>query len=200
MHHQIGVAPVLAKEDVIKKRHFEMTKQYSQGFGSQEVTDSHKECGKGRFGVRFQQSQWSKEKDLVRLVLNTVMLAVSIIALSACANRPLATQPKESAIKIESVRLTAAGQFVDLRYRVLDAEVASQYIGPGVKPLLIDDATGAVLTVPTTAKLGALRQTRGVQKPDHLYFILFLNSAGLRHGNLVTAEIGEMRFENLAVE
>jgi hypothetical protein len=56
------------------------------------------------------------------------------------------------------------------------------------------------MAVPTTAKLGALRQTRGVQKPDHTYFVLFLNSAGARSGSIVTAEIGDMRFENLTIE
>jgi hypothetical protein len=56
------------------------------------------------------------------------------------------------------------------------------------------------MAVPMTAKLGSLRQTRGVQKRDHLYFVLFVNGAGLKSGSQVTAEIGDMRFEDLTVD
>jgi len=134
-----------------------------------------------------------------RLVLSSGILLAAAVALSACASQPAAKAAKSS-IEIQAVRLTAAGHFIDLRYRVLDAERASQSIGPGVKPVLIDEATGTVMAVPTTAKLGALRQTRGVQKPNHQYFILFVNGARLRPGSTVTAEIGDLRFENLVVE
>jgi hypothetical protein len=135
----------------------------------------------------------------MRPLLTCAVLTVAAFALSACAFQPTTSQTSDS-IEVESLRLTAAGHYIDLRYRVLDAEKASKVIGPGVKPVLIDEATGMVMAVPMTAKLGSLRQTRGVQKPDHLYFILFVNGAGLNSGSLVTAEIGDMRFENLTVE
>jgi hypothetical protein len=139
------------------------------------------------------------ERNPVMLWSGLVLAIAAVILLSACATQPAAKSAK-NAIHIEAVRLTAAGHYVDLRYRVLDVEEARKFIGPGVKPTLIDEATGTVMAVPMTAKLGSLRQTRGVQKPDHLYFILFVNAAGLQRGSQVTAEIGDVRFENLTVE
>ncbi|MGB5719371.1 MAG: hypothetical protein WBM34_01670, partial [Woeseiaceae bacterium] len=103
-------------------------------------------------------------------------------------------------ISIESVRLTAAGHYIDLRYRVLDPVRANESLGPGVKPVLIDELTGATMGVPMTAKLGSLRQTRGDQRPDRSYFVLFANTAGVRSGSSVTAQLGDMRFENLTIE
>ena len=67
-------------------------------------------------------------------------------------------------IHVESVRLTAAGHYIDLRYRVVDPEQAQRALGPKVRPQLINEATGTVMAVPMTAKLGALRQTQAVQK------------------------------------
>lgn len=118
--------------------------------------------------------------------------------LSGCASQPKPTQAQ--AIAIESVRITAAGHNIDLRYRVLDPDKANASLGPGVKPTLIDEATGTVMAVPTTAKLGALRQTKAYQKTDRSYFVLFVNSAGLVPGSKVTAQMGDMTFEGLTVE
>lgn len=162
-----------------------------QGFGQENELTSERISRSREFDTRLFR--------MPPLVLSLAVLLVSLLVLSACSSQPTARAAKNS-IEIESIRLTAAGHYVDLRYRVLDAEMASQFIGPGVKPLLIDEATGTVMAVPMTAKLGSLRQTRGVQKPDHLYFILFANGAGLRSGSVVTAEIGDLRFESLIVE
>ena len=81
---------------------------------------------------------------------------------------------------MQSVRLTAANHYVDLRYRVTDPERAQQLLGPGVKPRLIDERTGIAMAVPSTAKLGSLRQTQAEQKLDHTYFVLFINGAALQ--------------------
>jgi hypothetical protein len=45
-----------------------------------------------------------------------------------------------------------------------------------------------------------LRQTRGEQRPDRSYFVLFANTAGVRSGSHVTADIGDMKFESLIIE
>jgi hypothetical protein len=127
----------------------------------------------------------------------TLLSVASFILLSGCAGQAPAVQ---NSIEIESIRLTAAGHFLDLRYRVLDAKLANENLGAGVKPLLIDQSSGIVMAVPTTAKLGSLRQTRGEQRPDRSYFVLFVNSAGLTSGSRVTAEMGEMKFENIIIE
>lgn len=128
-----------------------------------------------------------------------VACVLVVLVLSGCAISASAGAVAPS-IEIESVRLTAAGHYIDLRYRVLDADAANSSLGPGVKPLLIDEATGATMAVPTTAKLGSLRQTRGNQRPDRSYFVLFANTAGVKAGSVVTAQMGDMRFESLTIE
>ncbi|MCC6631806.1 MAG: hypothetical protein IT482_07020 [Gammaproteobacteria bacterium] len=129
------------------------------------------------------------------------------VMLGACVSGPpeapavvVAEDARVAPIQIASIRLTAAGHYVDLRYRVLDPKRAQEALGPGVKPRLIDEKSGAVMWVPSTAKLGSLRQTQNIQKPDHLYFVLFINSAGLKSGSRVTAELGSLTFRNLTVE
>lgn len=125
-------------------------------------------------------------------------LGLILSLLVGCAS--LVETPKPPPIKIEAVRITAAGHYVDLRYRVLDAERANEMLGPGVRPVLIDQATGATMGVPMTAKLGPLRQTQAVQRPDHLYFVMFVNSAGVKPGSRVTAKLGDIQIGDLTVQ
>lgn len=120
--------------------------------------------------------------------------------LCACAATGNGRAPRHSPIAVESVHLSAADHFVDLRYRVLDPGRAQAALGPKVRPRLINEATGAVMAVPTTAKLGSLRQTQGEQKAGRTYFVLFVNSSGVREGSRVTAELGALRFEHLLIE
>ena len=123
---------------------------------------------------------------------------IAIVLLAACATNSV--MAPASSIEIESVRVTAAGHYIDLRYRVLDPVAANASLGPGVKPTLIDEASGLVMSVPMTAKLGALRQTRGDQRTDRSYFVLFANTAGAKSGSRVTAKLGDMTFESLTIE
>ena len=129
----------------------------------------------------------------------TLACAGSVLA-AGCAGGP---QPKAAdatpPIAIDSIRLTAANHYLDLRYRVLDAERAQESLGPGVQPRLIDERTGVVMAVPMTAKLGSLRQTQAVQEPGRQYFVMFING-GVGPGSRVTAELGELKFEHLVVE
>ena len=99
---------------------------------------------------------------------------------------------------VERVNVTAAGHFVDLRYRVTDVEAARAAFKPGAVFRLVDEQTGHVMLVPTTAKLGALRQTKGL-KADHTYFMLFMNG-GVRPGSRVTAEIAGFQFRHLRIQ
>jgi hypothetical protein len=135
-----------------------------------------------------------------RILLAWLVLCVATVVLGGCASAAPARQEPTPPISIEAVRLTAAGHYVDLRYRVLDPARANELLGPGVKPILIDQATGAQMGVPMTAKLGPLRQTQAVQKPDHLYFVMFVNSAGVRPGSHVTAELGGIKIADLIVQ
>lgn len=129
-----------------------------------------------------------------------MMVAAVVLAGNGCAGEPRRRSEPDSPIAIEAIRLTAAGHYVDLRYRVRDAARANELLGPGVKPLLVNQENGAVMGVPMTAKLGPLRQTQARQRPDHLYFVMFLNSAGLKPGSKVTARLGEITVADLTVE
>ena len=121
------------------------------------------------------------------------------IVLQACASIP--SQPRANhGLEVASLRISAAGHLVDLRYRVTDPELAKATLGPKIKPRLTDEATGTVMMVPMTAKLGALRQTQATQKTGRTYFVLFANTAAIRPGMRVTAELGDAHFKHLVVE
>lgn len=132
----------------------------------------------------------------VKSVLRTVLVGAALALLTACAT---VGPVKEGPIEVQYVRMTAAGKFVDLRYRVTDAEEARKVLGArGVKFLLRNERTGRLMQVPVSEKLGNLRQTRGV-KPGHTYFMLF-QGGGLKRGDTVTAQIGELEFRHLRVQ
>ena len=90
---------------------------------------------------------------------------------------------------------------VDFRYKVLDPEKAELLLKPENKPTLIDQATGAKLLVPTTPKIGALRQHTRRPIAGKVYFMLFANTRKhVRSGDRVTIVAGDFRVENLIVE
>ena len=103
-------------------------------------------------------------------------------------------------VKVLPIRLSAEGYMLDFRYRVLDAGKAALLFDRKIKPHLVDEATGAVLTVPEPPKVGALRNTRKPQQ-DRNYFILFANPGRyIQKGKKVTVVIGDFKAEHLVVE
>lgn len=103
-------------------------------------------------------------------------------------------------IKVLRISLTAEGQMLDFRYRVLDEEKAKPLFSRQYKPYLVDEATGAKFLVPESPKVGALRTTRE-PKPDRNYFIIFVNPGRyIKKGNKVTVVIGDFKAEHLVVE
>jgi len=104
-------------------------------------------------------------------------------------------------VEITSLRLSARGRMVDFRYRVLDPAKAAMLAKREHKPQLIDQATGAILQVPTTPKLGPLRQSATQLIQGKIYFALFANTRCMvKSGNQVTVVIGPFCAENLAVQ
>jgi hypothetical protein len=148
------------------------------------------------------------------------LLAAALLALSpapargAPVARPGATAAPAAAaradratrklgIRITALRLTAAGAMVDLRYRVTDAARARAFLARKHQELfLVDEGTGARLRVPTTPKLGPLRQrVQGEVRTDRDYFALFANPGRqLRRGDRVTMVAGDVSIPHLAVE
>ena len=118
------------------------------------------------------------------------------------AERENLISPEEKfGIKIESVRMSAAGRMVDFRYRVIDPEKAGAVFDRRNKAYLMDEASGVMLPVPRTAKVGPLRQTNFKADTKRIYFVLFSNHGGhVKSGSLVTLVIGESRLESVKVQ
>lgn len=104
-------------------------------------------------------------------------------------------------IRMEGLRLSAAGYILDFRYRVIDPAKAAPLLDRKIRPYLLDVASGAQLGVPDTAKLGQLRTTgRNKVRPEQDYFILFANPGRfVQAGNKMTLVMGDLRIENLVV-
>lgn len=136
-----------------------------------------------------------------------MIIAVCLFVATAAGGKETAVQPAGASpleekwgIKVLGLRQSANGYMLDFRYRVLDPEKAAPLFDRKVKPLLIDQATGAKFAVPEPPKVGALRNTR---KPvaNKNYFVIFANPANyVKKGNKVTVVIGDFRAENLVVE
>lgn len=106
-------------------------------------------------------------------------------------------------IRMEGLRLSAAGYLLDFRYRVVDPARAAPLLEKKTRPYLLDEASGAQLAVPDTAKLGQLRTTgrNKVVHGDRDYFILFANPGRfVQAGSKMTLVMGDLRIENIIVE
>ena len=102
-------------------------------------------------------------------------------------------------IELVAMRSTAAGHMVDFRYRVLDAEKAAPLFKRQTKPYLIHQASGKVLAVPNTAKLGSLRKSNTPQN-GRTYWMFFGNHHRLvQSGDKVTVAIGDFRAADIEV-
>jgi len=103
-------------------------------------------------------------------------------------------------IQITSIRLTANDHMIDYRYKVLDAAKAADLFKRQIKPAMIHQETGKVLAVPSTAKLGPLRNS-DIPKEGKIYWMFFGNGGNLvKAGDKVTVVIGDFRVEDLVVE
>ena len=103
-------------------------------------------------------------------------------------------------IEVTSIRLSTHDHMIDYRYRVLDADKAADLHKRQIKPHLIHQETGKVLSVPDTAKLGPLRNSNMPQE-GRIYWMFFGNAGKLvKAGDLVTVVIGDYRVEDLVVE
>jgi hypothetical protein len=120
---------------------------------------------------------------------------------AAQAERP--TVETTYGIKVEGLRLTAAGSMLDLRYRVLDAQKAAPFLNGKIQPSLLDEARSARLGVPDTPTLGRIRQTsrNNVIHTDRSYFIMFGNPGkALQSGDRVSLLLGPVKITDLVVQ
>ena len=138
------------------------------------------------------------------------LVAAATVLLGGCASsgsdaasapEPTPTVEEQWGVEVTSVRVTASGHMIDFRYRILDAEKSKPLFDRQTKPYLMDQASGKVLEVPRTAKLGPLRPSNVAPAEGRIYTMLFGNTGGLvRPGSKVTVVIGDFRVEDLVVE
>lgn len=110
---------------------------------------------------------------------------------------------EEWGIKVESLRLSAGGYMLDFRYRVIDPDKAMPLFDHKVEPHLVDQETGVKSRVPSSPKVGSMRQKVRGGKPiaDRIYFILFGNPEGnVKPGSKVTVAIGDFEAKDLIVQ
>jgi len=108
---------------------------------------------------------------------------------------------KKWGIEISGVRLSSAGYMLDFRFKVLDPEKAGPLLDRAVKPYLMDEATKAKYQVPTTPKVGSLRQTTRRPETGKVYFMFFANPGkSIQAGSKVAVVIGKFRANNLVVQ
>lgn len=104
-------------------------------------------------------------------------------------------------IRVEGLRRSADGFMLDFRYRVVDPERARLIMDRAMKPYLIDEGSGAKFLIPSSPKVGPMRQTTRRPESGRVYWLLFANPA--RHvqaGSLVTVVVGDVRLEHIVVE
>jgi hypothetical protein len=159
----------------------------------------------GRSGNAWQDDAARPRRHLAALV---VVLAASL-QLAGCATpppaAPVAEAPTENSygIRVEALRLSAAGAMLDFRYRVLDPEKAAPLLDGRMQPYLFDAARSAKLGVPESPVLGRVRQTARNNKilTGRTYFIMFGNPGhAVRSGDKVTLLLGDLRITDLQVQ
>jgi len=102
-------------------------------------------------------------------------------------------------VDVIGVRETAAGYMLEFRYSVIDPKKAAPLFVRQTKPVLIDEATGAQLQVPTPPKTGALRNSNP-PLARHTYWMFFANPGrSLKRGQRVSVVIGDFRAEHVVI-
>lgn len=112
----------------------------------------------------------------------------------------VASLEDEWGIRVVGLRLTAGGRMLDFRYRVIDAEKALPVFSRKEKPRLVESTTGTTLGVPTSTKIGPLRNSdKPIEGRD--FFILFGNAGGVvKRGSRVSVVVGDFKLEDLVVQ
>ena len=99
-----------------------------------------------------------------------------------------------------SAQLTASGTLVRFSYRVVDASKAQALQDRAATPNMLDEASRAVLVVPTMEKVGPLRQS---MPPENgmTYWMTFSNRGDpVKAGHKVSVIVGPVRIDGLIVQ
>lgn len=112
----------------------------------------------------------------------------------------LSDPEKNFGIQILSLRPTALGHMLDLRFKVLDSEKAKPILDKNKKSYLMDQKSGKTLQVPVT-KSGSMRQTTLKPEAGRVYFTLFANPGGfVKENSPVTLVIGDFKKGDIIIK
>lgn len=143
----------------------------------------------------------------VLLVLAAVVTAPGLIASAHAGENPEKNGQSSEiedklGVRIEGLRLSAAGYMLDFRYRLLDPAKAAPLLDRKLSPYLLDESTGVQLSVPTAPKVGQLRPTsRNKVIQGRNYYILFANPGRfMKSGSKVAMMLGDLKIEHLTVQ
>jgi hypothetical protein len=114
---------------------------------------------------------------------------------------PAAAEPaKEWGIEVASLRLTAGGNAVDLRYKVVDPEKSAPLLREG-GPSYILNEEGRRISSRNVQGIGDYYAARHLDQPNRVYSTWFANQGGtLKSGDLVSVVMGDLRVSNVRVE
>jgi hypothetical protein len=149
----------------------------------------------------------------MKTCLKSILIIVFLLIISCTPTlkQPQHEVPSEKAepslveeslgIKVDAIRWSAKGYMLDFRYKAIDPEKAAVLFSRKTQPYLLHEATGAIFSVPTTAKVGPLRQTTNKPIAGKSYFMIFGNPGKyVKPGDNVTIIFGNYRIEHLTVE
>lgn len=103
-------------------------------------------------------------------------------------------------IDIAGVRLISSGYMLEFRYRVLEPNKAKSLGDRTLKPYLVDEASGATLSVPALEKVGEVRQV-GNPESNRIYYMVFGNPGKIvKPGNHVSVVVGKFRADGIIVQ
>lgn len=137
--------------------------------------------------------------------MTPVEAASSSPAAGSVERRPIRSGERERiealwGIKVESLRLTAAGYMLDFRFTVIDPTKAEPLFDRKAQPILTDEKSGTVVTVPTPPKTGPLRSSND-PKEGRTYFMFFGNPGHfVQRYNSVTITVGDFSISGLVVK
>lgn len=133
------------------------------------------------------------------------LLWAVMIALGGCSSVPRAGPPRVKGaerlgIEVVALRLTAADAMLDLRFRVVDPDLATRLVDRSIRPFATREGGGPRLSIPSSPKLGYLR-AKGPLLPGHIYYFFFGNPARqVKRGERLHITLGDAVLEGLVVQ
>ena len=104
-------------------------------------------------------------------------------------------------VEVLGVSVTAAGYFLDMRYRVLDADKAQHLSDSKKDAYVIDPLTNKRQSVADTPTAGQLRERGRKLVLGRVYSIIFTNPGKrIAPGMKVNLVVGDLRLDNVEVQ